>query len=206
LHAVFVDGPAGAGKTTWADGLSAGLGVPVVHMDDLYLGWSGLEGAFYRLEELVLAPLSAGQTAAFKAYDWTMDSKTAGADPAQQPPPKPANLVLFGESSGLSGPGLAAKAGQSSGSTPGAFRVIEPCEWLVVEGCGCAPRAAQRWIDTLVWLDGPWPLRRTAVVERDGAASEPEIDRWELATQQHFEREQTRQRADLKLERGGRQP
>jgi len=128
-------------------------------MDDLYLGWSGLEGAFGRLEELVLAPLAAGQTACFNAFNWTDNTKA------------------------------------------GAGIVIEAGEWLVVEGCGCAPMAAQRWIDALVWWDGPWQRRRAAVVARDGVASALEIDRWEQATRQFFRRERTRERANLRLER-----
>jgi hypothetical protein len=73
---ILVDGPAGAGKTTFATGLAAGLEAPVIHLDDLYLGWSGLETGFSRLVELVLEPWLAGQPAAFEAFDWAAGAPT----------------------------------------------------------------------------------------------------------------------------------
>jgi len=158
-------------------------------MDDLYQGWSGLEDAFSRLEELVLAPLAAGRTAYFEAYDWASGAAVAGATAARL-----ASRVAAQRNDASA---LATRPG------PGAGIVVEPSALVVVEGCGCAPRAAERWIDTLVWWDGPWPGRRAAVVARDGPAVEGEIDAWEAATQRHYRRERTRQRADLRLVRGG---
>jgi len=69
---VVVDGPAGSGKTTLADGLAAALGAAaVVHMDDLYDGWSGLgPGVWDRLLRQVLDPLAAGRPARYQVYDW----------------------------------------------------------------------------------------------------------------------------------------
>jgi len=162
-------------------------------MDDLYQGWSGLEDAFSRLEELVLAPLVAGRTARFEAYDWAGTAALPDATTAE-PAARLAGRVAAERNDAS---GLATRPG------PGAGIVIEPGELLVVEGCGCAPRAAERWIDTLVWWDGPWPRRRAAVVARDGVAVDGEIDAWEAATQRHYRRERTRQRADLRLVRGG---
>jgi len=68
---VAVDGPSGSGKTTLAAALSATLGdVPVVHMDDVYPGWDGLEDAVPRLVGWVLEPLAAGLPARYRRYDW----------------------------------------------------------------------------------------------------------------------------------------
>ena len=68
---VCVDGPAGSGKTTWAAGLAAawGPGATVLHMDDLYAGWTPT-GAFARLAAGVLRPLAAGRPGAYHRYDW----------------------------------------------------------------------------------------------------------------------------------------
>jgi uridine kinase len=68
---VCVDGPAGSGKTTFAGRLAAALGdpAPVVHMDDLYAGWT-LTGAVARLAAGVLAPLAAGRPGSYHRYDW----------------------------------------------------------------------------------------------------------------------------------------
>lgn len=67
---VCVDGPAGSGKTTLAAALAPHLGAQVVHMDDLYEGWVGLERGPERLLEWVLEPLAAGRPGRYRRYDW----------------------------------------------------------------------------------------------------------------------------------------
>lgn len=42
---VLIDGRSGAGKTTFANLLGGYLGAPVVHLEDFYPGWGGLEEA-----------------------------------------------------------------------------------------------------------------------------------------------------------------
>jgi uridine kinase len=71
---ICLDGPSGAGKTTLAQILAAETGACVVHMDDLYGGWDGLDRAWPRLEAWVLEPLRAGCTARFRAFDWRADT------------------------------------------------------------------------------------------------------------------------------------
>lgn len=72
IRLVVVDGPAGSGKTTFVGRLAAELGdAPVVHMDDLYEGWSGLsDGVWHRLESQLLAPLRSGRPGEYQVYDW----------------------------------------------------------------------------------------------------------------------------------------
>lgn len=70
---VVVDGPAGSGKTTLAAQLGDALPAQVLHMDDLYEGWRGLEPAWARLEEWVLGPLRAGRPGRYRRYDWGLD-------------------------------------------------------------------------------------------------------------------------------------
>jgi uridine kinase len=71
VRLVCVDGPAGSGKTTFAGRLAAalGTGTGLVHMDDLYAGWT-LTGAAARLAAGVLRPLAAGRPGAYHRYDW----------------------------------------------------------------------------------------------------------------------------------------
>ena len=68
---VCIDGPSGAGKTVLAARLAAALGgPPVIHMDDLFAGWSGLAEAAPQLYEQVVTPLVAGRPARYRRYDW----------------------------------------------------------------------------------------------------------------------------------------
>lgn len=76
VRLVCVDGPAGSGKSTAAAALArAGRAraahVEVVHLDDLYDGWTGLEGSLWpRLAAQVLEPLRRGRPGRFQRYDW----------------------------------------------------------------------------------------------------------------------------------------
>lgn len=68
---ISVDGPAGSGKTTLATEVAAlsGPGAVVVHMDDLYDGWSGLPRIADQLDRLLL-PLAEGRSGSYRRYDW----------------------------------------------------------------------------------------------------------------------------------------
>jgi uridine kinase len=76
VRLVAVDGPAGSGKTTLAAAVAvgcvaAGASAQVVHLDDLYAGWSGLDGDLWpRLSAQVLEPLRRGRPGRFQRYDW----------------------------------------------------------------------------------------------------------------------------------------
>ncbi|AZA11138.1 nucleoside/nucleotide kinase family protein [Corynebacterium gerontici] len=51
---VLIDGPSGAGKTTFAHRLQSILGWQLVHLDDLYPGWGGLaQGSALVAEEVI---------------------------------------------------------------------------------------------------------------------------------------------------------
>jgi energy-coupling factor transporter ATP-binding protein EcfA2 len=62
---ICIDGPAGSGKST----LAASLGAPVVPMDDLCDGWTGLDAGIDAAQRLVDA-LMAGDAAGYRRYDW----------------------------------------------------------------------------------------------------------------------------------------
>lgn len=72
---IAIDGPAGAGKTTFAQGLSAALSkefsVQVFHMDDLYNGWDLAlgEDLTSTLKDLTRSHL-AGLPYVYRKFDW----------------------------------------------------------------------------------------------------------------------------------------
>lgn len=92
---IAVDGPAGSGKTTLATAVFETFpGCRVVHMDDLYDGWSGLPRVADQLDTL-LRPLAEGRPGTYRRYDWDAGryAETVVVDPVDL-------LVLEGVGSG----------------------------------------------------------------------------------------------------------
>jgi uridine kinase len=72
---VAVDGPSGAGKTTFAGRLAtalekSGRSVVVVNTDDLLDGWADQFTFWPRLDGGVLEPLARGEPGRYPVYDW----------------------------------------------------------------------------------------------------------------------------------------
>jgi uridine kinase len=66
---ICVDGPSGSGKTTLAAAVAELSGAPVVHMDDLIEGWSGLGTVDAQLDG-TLRPHVSGGPGSYRRYDW----------------------------------------------------------------------------------------------------------------------------------------
>lgn len=75
---------------------------------------------------------------------------------------------------------------------------------LVVEGCGCAPRAAAAWTNLLVWVQTDATTRLRRGLERDGEEMREDWLRWMELEESVFEREGVRSRADVYLDGTGR--
>lgn len=67
---VAVDGPSGSGKTTLGVALARAIGCPVLHMDEFFPGWDGLDEAPGLLTDQVLKPFAAGTPATYRRWDW----------------------------------------------------------------------------------------------------------------------------------------
>jgi uridine kinase len=71
---VLIDGPSGSGKTTLAELISRAWSDPqqlyVLHMDDLYPGWGGLDEAAL-IVSTILYLRSQGEPARWQRYDWS---------------------------------------------------------------------------------------------------------------------------------------
>jgi energy-coupling factor transporter ATP-binding protein EcfA2 len=156
---VCVDGPAGSGKTTLASRLAEtlGQGTAVVHMDDLYEGWT-MTGAVGRLRAGVLEPLAECRPGAYQRYDW------------------------------------------DAGRFLPALVPVPVADVLLVEGCGSSPRQFDRWVTLRIWVEVPQELRMTRGIARDGAALTDQWIRWQELEAAVFEAEDTRVRADLRVD------
>ncbi|MET0837414.1 MAG: 4-amino-4-deoxy-L-arabinose transferase [Marmoricola sp.] len=65
-----IDGPAGSGKTTLAAQVTSHVSdARLLHMDDLFPGWSGLPRIDEQLDGL-LRPLGEGRAGSYRRYDW----------------------------------------------------------------------------------------------------------------------------------------
>ena len=100
-----VDGPSGSGKTTFAAGLAhalaeAGTHSEVVHLDDVYPGWDGLDAVVPLLVGHLLGPLAAGKPVALPTWDWAADVPRPARHVAALGPPAPPVVVVEGAGSG----------------------------------------------------------------------------------------------------------
>lgn len=99
---ITIDGPAGAGKSTYATELAtalADLGYPtaVIAMDDLYNGWDGLldPDLAHNLRGWIAQPLQAAQAIRHPVFDWAQ-----GRYGASRELPKVSALIVEGVGAG----------------------------------------------------------------------------------------------------------
>ncbi len=151
---VCVDGPAGSGKTTFAGRLAVELAAPVVHLDDLYDGWT-LDGVAERLAEEVLEPLAAGRDGALHRYDWQAGS----FQPATTTVPRRAHLVVEG-------------CGAAS-------RAIDPLAvlrvWVQAPPEVCARRWAERGGAAMAAFQPAWARAEAVVFAREDTRARADL-------------------------------
>jgi uridine kinase len=69
---VLIDGGSGSGKSTLAGALAVLLGAELVHLEDFYPGWDGLDAASTQLfEEILTSP-----TPRWLGWDWDLNRPT----------------------------------------------------------------------------------------------------------------------------------
>lgn len=92
---VLVDGPSGSGKSTFAARLAGAAGAAVLAVEDMYPGWDGLETAAERVVEDVLEPLSRGEEASIRRWDWERSEESG-----REPVPAGGILIIEGVGAG----------------------------------------------------------------------------------------------------------
>ncbi len=78
--------------------------------------------------------------------------------------------------------------------------VVPAAPVLLVEGCGSSPRVLDPWTALRVWVEAPADLRVARGLARDGDALEFQWRRWQHTEAAEFAREDTRARADLRID------
>ena len=78
---ILIDGRAGSGKSTLAALLQnqlfkEGESLPrLIHMDDLYEGWDGLQAGVDYLQRLILTPITNRTKASWQEFDWSKNER-----------------------------------------------------------------------------------------------------------------------------------
>jgi len=85
---VLIDGHSGAGKTTFAEGLSRSVGAELVSTDDLLDGWDDQFTYWKRLMCNVFEPIAVGRPGGYRRYDWVQGKFTEWV------PVKPAPILI----------------------------------------------------------------------------------------------------------------
>ncbi len=70
---VALDGPSGSGKTSLATGLAESTGGSILHFDDIYPGWHGLERTPPLVRTGVLDRIAADEIGHIARWDWDRD-------------------------------------------------------------------------------------------------------------------------------------
>jgi uridine kinase len=167
---VCIDGPAGSGKTALAeqlrDALQAGAGwrVPVLHMDDFYQGWTGLNDEVTdRIQTQVLAPLRERSPGRYQRYDW---ERAAFAE-WHEVPAGPA-VILEGVGSG---------AARYAGNTTLLIWVEAPAEVRLARGVSRDGESLRdewvRWMRLEATFAAANRTRERADILLDGAPARP---------------------------------
>ena len=169
VRLVCLDGPAGSGKTTLAAALAAAdPTATVVHMDDLYDGWSALVGdraaeLTRRVAEDLLDPLAAGRPGAYRRYDWP------GAAFAERHEVPPGGLLVL--------EGCASAQRAWAGRTAAAVwvevpRPVRTARWLARDDDPRAARQCRDWQrDEDAWFAADGTRSRAEVVVDGGTGS-----------------------------------
>jgi hypothetical protein len=78
--------------------------------------------------------------------------------------------------------------------------LVPPAPLLVLEGVGSGSAAYADLVTVLTWVEVPYDLRMARGLERGGVGVAENWRQWAVDEQELFERERTRERADLVLD------
>jgi uridine kinase len=71
---------------------------------------------------------------------------------------------------------------------------------LILEGVGAGQKATRKFTDELIWIDIDMEVGLQRVLNRDGGHLESEMRIWQIREQEHFESENTRDCATIRVD------
>ena len=89
------------------------------------------------------------------------------------------------------------------GGPPRERVVVEPCEFLVLEGVSATRRAFRPYLTYAIWVETSRALRLRRGLERDGEAALPQWEQWMAAEDRYVAEEAPHLRADAVLDGAG---
>lgn len=161
---VFIDGPAGSGKSTLAAQLGSQLPAEIIHLDDMYDGWTqNLDLLWERIYSQIISPLAHFACPCYQRYDWNTG---VFANWVKVPP----QAYLIVEGCGAASGPIAAYAALSCWvEVPDAVRLRRGLirdgsherdhwvQWIAAESAHFARHRTRERVDVI--LDGTYPFR-----------------------------------------------
>jgi len=174
VRLVCVDGPAGAGKTTFASDFASALRshvgfVPVVHADEVYEGWDVVADApdrvaafaalARRVEQWLFEPWRIGQDGHHRVWDW--------------------HTSRWGPTVAVPGEGV-----------------------VILEGVGLGSQVLREHAALSVWIDADAATCLARVIDRDGGAVGEQMHTWQRDEATWHRIDATRESSDVHLTTG----
>ena len=83
---------------------------------------------------------------------------------------------------------------------PGITVSFDPPQYLILEGVGSAQAVVRKYANYLIWIDVATELGLKRVLARDGNEIEAQMRKWQLLELDFFERDKTRECANLRID------
>ncbi|QWT23874.1 hypothetical protein KPL76_14595 [Subtercola sp. PAMC28395] len=190
---ILVDGRSGSGKTDFSNALAEALTerwlspVTLVHLDDIYPGWSGLEAASQHVHDSLLSPFASAETPDEDSATATAGAASAGAAIGAASATPPAGHPA--------GPGW--RRHDWATGLAADWVTVDPSVPLIIEGTGSLSRQNASLATLTVWLELGDETRRERALARDGETYEPYWDMWAEQENEFVARENPRSLADV---------
>jgi uridine kinase len=77
---------------------------------------------------------------------------------------------------------------------------VDPAPIVIIEGVSSTRQEWSRYLSFVIWIETPREIRLQRGIERDGNSALDDWGSWMAAEDAHYERDPTRQRADVVID------